>query len=274
MTALERWAEDLRGWGIPDEILARAPESPWGFPPELMHRRVSIALRDPPTPSVGRAREALPPGGSVLDVGVGTGAASLPLADRAGQITGVDTSEDMLAAFLEVARRLGVRTRAVCGRWPDVSRDVIPADVVVCHHVLYNVQDLAPFVQALHQHARRRVVVEITERHPLSWMNGLWRRFHGLRRPTGPSADDAALALGELGFDAHLERVTARPRSSGFERREDAVSLVRRRLCLSAERDDEIAEALGDLLVERDGLWSAGPLEQTLVTLWWDADGD
>jgi len=271
VTALERWAEDLRGWGIPEEILARAPEPPWSFPPEPMRRRVSVALAGPPTPSVRRAREALPPGGSVLDVGVGAGAASLPLADVAGQITGVDASQDMLAAFLDTATRLGVRARTVCGRWPDVSREVAPADVVVCHHVLYNVEDLAPFARALDEHARRRVVLEITDRHPLSWMNGLWRRFHGLRRPAGPSADDAAAALGEIGLQVGVERVTLPPRGGGFERREDAVSLVRRRLCLAAERDGEVAEALGDLLVEHDGLWSAGPLEQTLVTLWWDS---
>ena len=273
MNALDRWAEDLRGWGIPEEILAHAPESPWGFPPELMRRRISVALAERPTPSIRRAREALPRGGTVLDVGVGAGAASLPLAATAAEITGVDSSEEMLAAFRDAAVRLGVRTRSVCGLWPDVASEVAPADVVVCHHVLYNVQDLASFVRALHGHARRRVVLEITDRHPLAWMSGLWLRFHGLHRPTGPSADDAAEALAELGLEVRLERITLRPRSGGFERREDAVSLVRRRLCLPAERDDEVAEALGDLLVESDGLWSAGPVEHTLVTLWWDADG-
>jgi hypothetical protein len=56
----------------------------------------------------------------------------------------------------------------------------------------------------------------------------------------------------------------------GFERREDAIGLVRRRLCLPAGRDDEIADALGTRLSEHDGLWSAGPYEQQVVTLWWD----
>ena len=56
----------------------------------------------------------------------------------------------------------------------------------------------------------------------------------------------------------------------GFEQREDAVALIRRRLCLGPENDPEIAEALGDRLAEREGLWSAGPPEQILVTLWWD----
>jgi hypothetical protein len=129
--------------------------------------------------------------------------------------------------------------------------------------VLYNVRDLEPFVRALDAHARGRVVIEITATHPLAWMSGLWKRFHGLERPERPTADD------ELEARRNVELRT--PLSSGFERREDAVALVRRRLCLPPERDAEIAEALGALLVESDGLWAAGPAEQTLATLWWDS---
>jgi SAM-dependent methyltransferase len=209
----------------------------------------------------------------VLDVGVGGGAASLPLADRTALIVGVDTSTDMLAAFEEGASAAGVRAQAFEGAWPDVAPRIPRADVVVCHHVLYNVRDLGPFVGALDAHARRRVVVEITDTHPLAWMSDLWRRFHSLERPDGPTADDALEALHELGLDARRDAEPRTPLSSGFERREDAIALVRRRLCLRPDRDQEIEDALGDRLTERGGLWSAGPPTQTLVTLWWDRAG-
>ena len=271
MNAVERWGGALGGWGIPEEILARAPESPWIYPIELFRRRAEAALITEPTPSVLRAAESLPEGGTVLDVGVGAGAASLPLAPRASRITGVDTSEGMLEAFRHAAADAPVEAFAVLGRWPDVAGDVEPADVVVCGHVLYNVQDLAPFARALNGHARNRVVLEITATHPLAWMSDLWLRFHGLERPTRPTIDDAEEALRELGFDVRTEEVTRPPRTGGFPAREDAVSLVRRRLCLPPDRDEEIASALGDRLVEHDGLWSAGPTDQAVVTLWWDA---
>jgi len=271
VNAVEGWGEALGGWGIPEEILARAPESPWTYPTELFRRRAEVALSTEPTPSVLRAAESLPQGGTVLDVGVGAGAASLPLAPRASRITGVDTSEDMLEAFRHTAADAAVEAVAVLGRWPDVAGDVEPADVVVCGHVLYNVQDLAPFANALDAHARNRVVLEITATHPLAWMSDLWLRFHGLERPTRPTADDAEEALRELGFDVRTEEVMRPPRTGGFPAREDAVSLVRRRLCLMPDRDEEIASALGDRLVEHEGLWSAGPTDQAVVTLWWDA---
>jgi SAM-dependent methyltransferase len=219
---------------------------------------------------VERALEALPEDGVVLDVGVGGGATSLPLAARAARIVGVDGSEGMLRAFRAAAAEATVDAVGVPGAWPEAADRAEAADVVVCGHVLYNVQDLEPFARALTDHARRRVVVELTATHPLAWMVDLWRRFHGLDRPSGPTADDAEAALRELGLDVSREDREAAPRSGGFERREDAVALVRRRLCLPADRDGEIAEALGDRLARRDGLWSAGPPTQRIVTMWWD----
>lgn len=92
-------------------------------------------------------------------------------------------------------------------------------DVVVCHHVLYNVPRLGPFAQALDEHAGRHVVIEITDRHAWSWMDDLWLRFHGLERPEGPTANDAEAALRELALDVQREDQVRDSRGSGFERR-------------------------------------------------------
>ncbi len=276
--AFERWRRQLAARQIPERIIHAAPESPYGFPPEVFRRRAeAIAASGEATPTLVHAREALEPGGSVLDVGVGGGATSLPLATGAGavagSIVGVDTQPDMLDAFEATARATGVDARTVLGSWPDVEAEAPETDVVVCGHVLYNVQTVEPFVRALDDHARRRVVVELTREHPIAWMNDLWRRFHALEWPDGPTADDAQEGLGEAGFDVRREdRLTSGDRGGGFTRREDAVALVRRRLCLTADRDDEVADALGDLLTLKDGLWSSGPERRVVVTLWWDRD--
>lgn len=268
LTALARWRGQLEGWAIPEEILRAAPESPWSFPAEPFRRRAEAPPGD--TPSLRRAREVVSQGATVLDVGAGAGAASLPLAPPAALIVAVDSSPDMLAAFRDLAERRGVEARTIQGPWPDVAAEAPEADVVVCHHVLYNAPDLAAFAGALTGHARRRVVVEITDRHPLAWAGPLWRRFHGLERPSGPTADDAMAALAEAGIEAHREDFDAPDRLAGFERREDVIAFVRRRLCVTAELDPEVTEAIAPHLVQRDGVWAVRPPDRRLVTLWWE----
>lgn len=273
LDAAERWRSQLETWAIPQRLVDAAPESPYVFPAALFRRRGQMAGTQKPTPTMTHALEVLPEHGTVLDVGVGGGATSLPLASRAGLLTGVDAQADMLGPFTEAARSAGVEAQGVRGRWPDVADDIPSADVVLCGHVAYNVADLEPFVTALDDHAGLRVVLELTDRHPLAWMNDLWQRFHGLDRPSGPTDRDALAVLEELELPAARDEQQLPaddPNAGGFERREDAVAMIRRRLCLSPDRDDEIVRALGDRIRENAGGWSVGPSERTIVTLWWD----
>jgi SAM-dependent methyltransferase len=266
--ALERWREQLDGWAIPEEILAAAPESPWQFPVGLFRSRARRAGSRPATPSNLEAARHLPAGGTVLDVGAGGGAASLPLAGTAGRLVGVDESPGMVASFLAAAEQAGVPAEGVEGSWPEVAGRVGPADVVVCHHVLYNVADLAPFAAALTDHARRRVVAELTERHPLVGLAPLWRRFHDLERPAGPGADDAVAALEAVGLAVDRQDWESRDRF-GFDDFDELVAFTRRRLCLPAERDPEVADALLEQGTHRvDGVWVSGQPRRVTTLSW------
>jgi SAM-dependent methyltransferase len=275
-SAAQLWKEQLAGWGIPEEILAAAPESPWSFSSEVFRTRAQMAPARADTPTTIKSIEALPEGGSVLDVGCGSGATSLALAGWAGSIVGVDANAGQLELFMAAAADADIKARAIRGAWLEIEAMAPVADVAVCGHVAYNVGDLGPFAVALSAHASRRVVIEMTQRHPLSWMNDLWLLFHDLHRPDGPTAADAETVLQEAGIrPARQDHVRRHDTAGGgFENRLDAVALIRRRLCLPPERDDEVAEALGDRLAKRGELWTAGPPEQTVVTLWWDTNTD
>ncbi len=254
------WSEALAQWSVPREILDQAPESPWQFPTSLFAKAAERALEDPVgSPSRRRAREALPDGGSVLDVGAGGGAAGLPLAPPAALLTAVDQSAGMLAEVAAAAERRGVAHREVQGRWPEVAPSVEPADVVVCHHVFYNVADLVPFAEALTRYARRRVVVELTAVHPQSNLNRLWKEVHGVERPTAPTAPDAVAVLREMGLEVGSEEFERGALWDDHDRAE-LVAFTRRRLCVGPERDPEIDDLLGP---------AAAQPPRRLVTLWW-----
>ncbi|CAN5820880.1 hypothetical protein BH23ACT10_BH23ACT10_01160 [soil metagenome] len=261
-SAAERWRDQLSRWAIPDHILAAAPANPHTFSVRRFSDLAAAAQRQPPTATHRRAIERLPDGGSVLDVGCGGGAGSLPLADRAGLLIGADESADMLAAFADAAGRSGVDVGTVEGAWPDAAARAPDADVVVCLHVVYNVADLAPFVQQLHAHARRRVVLEFPDRHPLDWLRPYWQAVHGIERPDGPTDADALEVVAGLGLAAHHER-WQRPNSLAGVDRDDKIAFIRQRLAVGDDRRAQLGA-----LVDRFGV----PTERTVVTAWWDTD--
>ena len=255
---LEQWRQDLASWAIPDEILSQATEPPWAHPVAMF--TVDDVIDD--SISHRLAREALPVDGSVLDVGSGGGRASMALVPPAGMVVGVDHQQGMLDAFADAASRRSVRSHGFLGDWPDVADEVPECDVVVCHHVAYNVADIGPFLSALDGHARRRVVIELPMHHPMTNMSPLWKRFWNLDRPTVPTARDLEAISVAMGFDAHLEVWHDESWGRRVELPDaERVRFARIRLCLSEDRDAEVAAAL---LAEAD----AQPRE--VATLWWD----
>ena len=261
--ANRRWADMLAEWAIPEELLAAAPTSPFFFDPTVFIRAADEALaRRDDSPSDAAARDSLPTGGAVLDVGVGAGAASLRLAARAGHIVGVDLNRELLDAFAERARGLGVGHTTIEGGWPGVASRAPAADVVLCHHVIYNAADLAAFASALTAHATRRVVVELTTIHPLAWMATYWEAVHGLAQPHRPTVDDAVEVLASLGLDVRQHRWQRRLQMIG-ESNADHVERIARRLCLGPDRHAEVQRLLAA---------TPPPESREVTTLWWEID--
>ena len=260
--AAERWGQQLADWKIPDLILAAAPQSPWIHPVELFRVADGQAIE---SPSHMRALQRLDSGASVLDVGCGGGRAAFAVAPPARAVIGVDHQQSMLDSFAAAAADRGLEHHEVLGDWPEVAEQTPSADVVVCHHVAYNVAGLGPFVAQLHGHARRRVVLELPQRHPLAAMAPLWHRFWDLERPEGPTAADALTVIRELGHDAQIEEwdagAGARPVSAVPLPRQ--VEFMRIRLCLTPDRDPEIAAAMAEL----------PNTPRRMATIWWDVPG-
>jgi len=266
---LDRWREDLAAWAIPEHITAAVADSPWVLPRQVFARRADRLRRDPGGPSFERAWEALDPPGSVLDVGSGAGAACLPLAPRITALTAVDADDEMLGLLAGRAGEAGLAARTVYGRWPDVAGQVGPADVVTCHHVVFNVPDLGPFVEALTGHARRRVVIETAAAHPLTSLNPLWLRFHGLRRPEGPTAADTIGILAAMGHDPR-HTGWSRPAGADYGSMAELVEVTRRRLCLPPERAGEVETALVELGINPGRPGDLGSSGRDVVTIWWE----
>jgi SAM-dependent methyltransferase len=266
---LAQWQDNLAGWAIPAHITAAVPDSPWVLPRQVFARRADRLSQAPAGPSYQRAWAALDPPGSVLDVGAGAGAACLPLAPRTTALTAVDTDPGMLNLLAGRARAAGLAPELHVGPWPEVAAQAAAADVVTCHNVLYNVPDLEPFLAALTGHARRQVVIELTAAHPLTSLNPLWLRFHGLERPKGPTARDVLAILDAMGLRAgHTE--WNRPAEADYATVRELAEVTRRRLCLPAERAAEVEAALRDTGLGGGQATDLGTAGRAVVTIWWE----
>ena len=238
--AAVRWRELLAARAVPAEIRNAAPRDPYRHDPGWF----AAPERPADTPSRRAGLELLGDGGTVLDVGCGAGAASLALSERVRFATGVDTAADMLTAFAAGYRARGIPHRTVHGPWPEVAPEAGHADVVVCHHVGYNAAELAPFLAALGAAVRRGLVIELTAVHPTAWLDPLWERFHGMRRPAPATAWDALAVLHEIGMRPRVQQWRRPPRHT------DPVAeaeIACRRLCLPPRRRDEVAAAIAEL---------------------------
>lgn len=254
-TAAEKWKQDLASWAIPQEILDQAVEKPWIHPPALFE--IPEVIGD--SLSHQRAREAMPVGGTVLDIGCGGGVATYAITPPAAHAIGVDEQEAMLDLYKSNAVKYDITVETVLGQWPAVAAQTPKADVVTVHHVVFNVGEIVPFLAELNSHARNRVVIEAPVVHPMSNMSDGWKHFWNLIRPTVPQAADLIPVLEQMGIAANIEFFES---EILLDKKVDGANgFIRRRLCLPEERQGEI-----DAFLEAN----PRPDRRQLAVIWWD----
>ena len=205
-----------------------------------MHSLTTCGECDPPTPGLNLRRNSKPdqyrtgdalveeirsrltPGETLLDVGAGGGRLALPLALTCQTVTAVEPSPSMCSVLRETALEHHIgNVPIVESGWMEAS--VEPADVVLCSHVVYVVEEIGPFVRKMDSHARRLVLAVLFQSPPQSAMYGLWERVHGEKRHALPSLPEFLPVLEELGIRPGGDRtariaagwVWQRPRREG-----------------------------------------------------------
>ena len=116
----------------------------------------ALAIRAPAI--VERVLQLVPAGASVLEVGAGTGAFTLPLAEHAAHVTALDYSAAMLRVLsgkLDAAAPGNVQV--VLGRWEEAR--VEPHDVVFAANALYRVANPRLALSKIIATARRRGII-------------------------------------------------------------------------------------------------------------------
>ncbi|HYM97251.1 MAG TPA: methyltransferase domain-containing protein [Candidatus Sulfotelmatobacter sp.] len=185
----------------------------------------------------------LSPRKTLLDVGAGTGRHAVPLAERVEWVTAVEPSEGMRA---EIAPRDNMTV--VASAWEDA--DVAPADLVICCHVLYGVEEPVPFITKLNDTARERVFGMLRESelpHPAAVIRC---RLSGASGSRLPRFSDLFMLLVQMGIspDVSFVRYPITTRYSGMEE-----ALVDCRAMFGEGWDEGVGRAALEEILHRDG---------------------
>jgi SAM-dependent methyltransferase len=192
---------------------------------------------------------------TVLDVGAGAGRHVAALAPQVARVVAVEPSAAMREQMAIVLREANLTNVVVVPEsWPNAR--VEPADLVICSHVAYFVEDIGTFLRRLSEVTRGHCFITLrNEQREIATVE-LFKRVWGEPRCPEPSFVDlfgAAIQVGLLPCAVTIPFAI----NPGFLSPEDALPMVRATL-LNPEGPDvdgKIRAYLADRLVQRDGPW-------------------
>jgi len=209
---------------------------------------------------------------TVLDIGAGTGAWSVLLAQHARQVTAVEMAPPMIAAMQETLADAGVTNVAVvAGAWPEVPVDV--HDFSVCSHAMYGCVDFRPFIEGMVAATRRTCFLVL--RVPAT--DGVMAE--AARRVWGQPYDSvnfqvAYNALLQMNLYPHVlmgdPGIWRRWRHDSLEAARDEIKR-RLRLGPDSPHDDFLMDLLRRRLTEEDGQY-VWPPDTRSALIYWDTD--
>ena len=252
MSAIETWGEMVRvEHAQSDRMRGVRPTDTWN--------QFAAQFRADPhrtgDHTVEALRSRLIPGETLLDIGAGGGRLALPLALTCSAVTAVEPSPSMCAVLRETAAEFSIENvHIVESAWLDA--DVEPADVALCSHVVYVIEDIGAFVRKMDRHARRLVMAIVFQASPLSQVYGLWERVHGETRHALPSLPHFLPVLDELGIQPQVTELDQQPPRT-FNSIDEAREAVARWLYVTPETEamTRLDQALQDTLREENGAW-------------------
>ena len=184
----------------------------------------------------------LSPRKTLIDVGAGAGRHAVPLSDRLEWVTAVEPSEGMRA---QIPHRDNMTV--VASSWEDAA--VTPADLLICSHVLYGVENPVPFIAKMEASARERIFIMLRES-PMAHLGAVVRAQMLGEEPRLPRFSDLFLLLMQIGIapDVNFASYPNPQRYANFDE-----ALADCQAMIGDRWDEQKGRAIVDELLEPDG---------------------
>jgi methyltransferase family protein len=201
----------------------------------------------------------LSPSKTLIDVGAGAGRHALPLAERLEWVTAVEPSEGMRA---QIEHRDNMTV--VASSWEDAA--VAPADLLICSHVLYGVEDPVRFIAKMEASARERVFIMLRES-PMAHLGAVVRERMLGQEPRLPRFSELFMLLMQMGIAPDV-RFTTYPNPQRYGRIEEALADCQ--AMIGDRWDEQKGRAIVESLLEADGdeLLFRGDVTLTGIAHW------
>ena len=149
MNAADHWRSQLEAWALPQDLLDAVPWNPYEWPAEFFSRRdTSVADREIAERHTNAVIRRFDPV-SLIDIGAGTGGSCLQFAAEGISVTAVEPDAGMAAKLRSLIADRGVIVEVIEASWPDAVELVQSSDVVTASHVIHNVPNPGPFLNAM-----------------------------------------------------------------------------------------------------------------------------
>ncbi|NKQ39848.1 MAG: class I SAM-dependent methyltransferase [Methanosarcinales archaeon] len=186
---------------------------------------------------------------TILDIGAGTGAFTIPLSKIAQEITALEPSNEML--FHLKNKLNGVNVKIINKRIEDLSiKDVNQCDIVLAAHSLYDVMDIKTELEKMLYLSKKHLII-IMGFGKSKFYNDIYQHFKGEYHPP-PSFIHLYNILYEMEIPANIEII----KSMGpqvFKDKEQAINHWSKYLKLPNDKLPELQTYLSNYITEIDG---------------------
>jgi SAM-dependent methyltransferase len=266
------WAERVRANRTQVDLVREIPDHDFYAPVSSLfvadpHRRGEAAL--------DALMAIAQPADRWIDIGAGAGRYALPLASRVAEVIAVEPSASMRNALRSGMAEHGVKNvRIVGAAWPEALTELGDgpiADIALIAHVGYDIESIAPFVDAMERAADRLCVAVLTDRSPASVADPFWPIVHGIERVPLPALPELAELLRARGRTTEIQRVGRTPRT--FDSIDGLATFLRRQLWIAedGEKEQRFQAALAEMAreLDDDGWTLASPPVGSIGILTW-----
>ena len=189
---------------------------------------------------------------TILDMGAGTGAFTVPLSKNVKEITALEPSNEMLSHLKNKMSEAGINNiKIINKRIEDVSiKDMRRYDIVLAAYSLYDIKDIKAELKKMLSISENRLFIVIGFGRS-QFYNDIWQYFKGEYNPL-PSFIHLYNILYEMGIPANVEIMKSMG-TQVFINMDQAINHWMRYLKLPHEKRDKLRKYLSNYVIEKDG---------------------